>query len=322
MDKKELFVFRRSLYWKSYRFDEFAFDLMFAFCTTLLTFVIMSVQIASLNSGSNANCYYVGNSNEAVLIDAGLSCRETEKRMKRLGLDIKKIKAIFISHEHADHIAGLEVLSKKFQLPVYITPATLRNSKLKLEPHLITSFRKNKTISIGTFDILPFAKSHDADDPHSFVVSAHGLKIGVITDIGYACKQVLKHFAQCHAVFLESNYCEEMLMNGGYPYHLKQRISGDKGHLSNKQALDLFLNCKAPHLQLLILSHLSQNNNKPQIVENLFAPQAGDVQVVIASRYKESEIFTLETTAPFRSAVKAKPKKHQNQLSLFEQMIS
>jgi len=277
----------------------------------------MSLQIASLNSGSNANCYFIGNSSEAVLIDAGLSCRETEKRMKRLELDIKKIKAIFISHEHADHIAGLEVLSKKYQLPVYITPATLRNSRLKLEPHLINAFIKNKTVSIGDLQILPFTKSHDADDPHSFTVSAYGLNVGVITDIGYACKQVLKHFTQCHAVFLESNYCEDMLMNGGYPYHLKQRISGDEGHLSNKQALDLFLKYKAPHLQLLILSHLSQNNNKPQIVEDLFAPHAGTVQVVVASRYKESEIFTLETSTS-KLAVKVKPKKHQNQLSLFD----
>jgi len=277
----------------------------------------MSLQIASLNSGSNANCYFIGNSSEAVLIDAGLSCRETEKRMKRLELDIKKIKAIFISHEHADHIAGLEVLSKKYQLPVYITPATLRNSRLKLEPHLINAFIKNKTVSIGDLQILPFTKSHDADDPHSFTVSAYGLNVGVITDIGYACKQVLKHFTQCHAVFLESNYCEDMLMNGGYPYHLKQRISGDEGHLSNKQALDLFLKYKAPHLQLLILSHLSQNNNKPQIVEDLFAPHAGTVQVVVASRYKESEIFTLEKSIS-KLAVKVKPKKHQNQLSLFD----
>jgi phosphoribosyl 1,2-cyclic phosphodiesterase len=278
----------------------------------------MNLQLASINSGSNANCYYIGNDKEAVLIDAGLSCRETEKRMKRLELDIQKVKAIFISHEHADHIAGLEVLSKKHQLPVYITPRTLANSNLKLEPRLTYSFSKNKAVTIGDLQILPFTKSHDADDPHSFTVSAYGLNIGVITDIGYACKQVLKHFANCHAVFLESNYCEEMLMNGGYPYHLKQRISGDEGHLSNKQALDLFLNYKAPHLQLLLLSHLSQNNNKSQLVEELFAPHAGTVRVSVASRYKESELFTLETNAASRSAVKTKLKKHQNQLSLFQ----
>ncbi|MBS4064653.1 MAG: MBL fold metallo-hydrolase, partial [Chitinophagaceae bacterium] len=165
----------------------------------------MSLFIASLNSGSNANCYYVGNSNEAVLIDAGLSCRETEKRMKRLELDIKKVKAIFISHEHSDHISGLEVLSKKHQLPVYITSPTLNNSSLKLEPGLITSFTKNKVVQIGELEIMPFTKSHDAADAHSFTISSKGIHVGVITDIGYACKQVLKHFSRCHAVFLESN---------------------------------------------------------------------------------------------------------------------
>lgn len=278
----------------------------------------MNLQLASINSGSNANCYYIGNDKEAVLIDAGLSCRETEKRMKRMELDIQKVKAIFISHEHADHIAGLEVFSKKYQLPVYITPRTLANSKLKLESHLIHSFNKNKAVSIGDLQIFPFTKSHDADDPHSFTISAYGLNVGVITDIGYACKQVLKHFANCHAVFLESNYCEDMLMNGGYPHHLKQRISGDEGHLSNKQALDLFLNYKAPHLQLLLLSHLSKNNNKPQIAEDLFAPHAGNVQVVVASRYKESEVFILKAVTSSILPVTKKQKKHQNQLSLFE----
>ncbi|WP_407522318.1 MBL fold metallo-hydrolase [Lacibacter sp. MH-610] len=278
----------------------------------------MNLQLASINSGSNANCYYIGNDKEAVLIDAGLSCRETEKRMKRLELDIQKVKAIFISHEHADHIAGLEVLSKKHQLPVYITPRTLANSNLKLETHLIHSFNKNKAVNIGDLEILPFTKSHDADDPHSFTISAYGLNVGVITDIGYACKQVLKHFANCHAVFLESNYCEEMLMNGGYPYHLKQRISGDEGHLSNKQALDLFLNYKAPHLQLLLLSHLSKNNNKPEVAEALFAPHAGHVQIVVASRDKETELFTIKNSGFAFKPRKHTQKKNQFQLSLFD----
>jgi phosphoribosyl 1,2-cyclic phosphodiesterase len=276
----------------------------------------MSLFIASLNSGSNANCYYVGNSNEAVLIDAGLSCRETEKRMKRLELDIKKVKAIFISHEHSDHISGLEVLSKKHQLPVYISSPTLNNSSLKLEPGLITSFTKNKVVQIGELEIMPFTKSHDAADAHSFTVSSKGIHAGVITDIGYACKQVLKHFSRCHAVFLESNYCEDMLRNGSYPYPLKQRISGDEGHLSNKQALDLFLNYKAPHLQLLILSHLSQNNNHPQVVEQLFAPYGNDVKIVVASRYKESEVFVIESKE--KNLTVLKKKKHQTQLSLFD----
>ena len=200
----------------------------------------MCLQIASLNSGSNANCYYIGNSNEAILIDAGLSCRETEKRMRRLGLDITLVKAIFISHEHCDHIAGLRVLSKKYRLPVYITNNTLRNCGFEIEKDLVFSFMHSGPVSVGELSILPFTKSHDAHDPHSFIVSGNDIHIGVITDIGYACKHVIKHFKLCDAVFLESNYCQQMLSDGPYPLHLKNRISSRKGHLSNDQALELF----------------------------------------------------------------------------------
>ena len=151
----------------------------------------MSLQIASLNSGSNANCYYIGNKNEAVLIDAGLSCRETDKRLKSLGLDITLVKAIFISHEHADHIAGLPVLSKRYKLPVYITQNTLRNCNFEIGEDLIFSFIHNQPVSIGELSIMPFIKSHDANDPHSFIVSNKRVQVGVITDIGYACKHVI-----------------------------------------------------------------------------------------------------------------------------------
>ena len=279
----------------------------------------MSIQIASLNSGSNANCYYIGNNNEAVLIDAGLSCRETEKRMKRLGLDISLVKAIFISHEHADHISGLQVLSKKHRLPVYITNNTLRNSRLEIAKELVYSFIHSEPVSVGELSIIPFSKSHDADDPHSFIVSGKDVHIGVITDIGYACKQVIKHFKLCDAVFLESNYCEEMLENGGYPLHLKRRISSNKGHLSNDQALELFLKHKPRDLQLLILSHLSQNNNRPEIVNKMFSENAGGVRIIVASRYKETELFTIERNQTIRitkSSRKNQPNKAQ--LSLFE----
>jgi len=278
----------------------------------------MSIQIASLNSGSNANCYYIGNKNEAVLIDAGLSCRETEKRMKRLGLDIASVKAIFISHEHADHISGLPVLSKKHRLPVYITNNTLKNCGFEIEKELMCSFIHNNPVSIGELSIIPFSKSHDADDPHSFIVAGKNVHIGVITDIGYACKHVIKHFKLCDAVFLESNYCEQMLMNGSYPLYLKNRISSRKGHLSNDQALELFLKYKPEHLQLLILSHLSQNNNHPEIVNKMFSAKAGSVKVVIASRHKETELFNIEGSPVIRTVKNSKrPQPNKAQLSLF-----
>ena len=279
----------------------------------------MCLQIASLNSGSNANCYYIGNSNEAILIDAGLSCRETEKRMRRLGLDITLVKAIFISHEHCDHIAGLRVLSKKYRLPVYITNNTLRNCGFEIEKDLVFSFMHSGPVSVGELSILPFTKSHDAHDPHSFIVSGNDIHIGVITDIGYACKHVIKHFKLCDAVFLESNYCQQMLSDGPYPLHLKNRISSRKGHLSNDQALELFLNHKPQHLQLLILSHLSQNNNRPEIVSKMFLEHAGNVKVVIASRHKETELFNIERNHIVKSTrILKKIKENKAQLSLFD----
>ncbi|MFN0274851.1 MAG: MBL fold metallo-hydrolase [Chitinophagales bacterium] len=278
----------------------------------------MSIFIASINSGSNANCYYIGNKNEAVLIDAGLSCRETVKRIKRLGLDMQKVKAVFISHEHADHISGIATLHKRFRLPVYITPGTLANSNLVLQPDLILPFQKNKPIGIGNLRVTPFFKSHDANDPHSFMISSNGLHVGVITDIGHASGQVINCFRQCHAVFLEANYCENMLAKGQYPPALKKRISSDKGHLSNTQALELFLKHKSEKLQLLILSHLSKNNNTPELVKELFTKHAGNVKIVIAGRYSETNVFAIthDENTPVQG-VKKPTRKHENQLSLF-----
>jgi len=254
----------------------------------------MPLYIASLNSGSNGNCYYVGNTSEAVLIDVGISCREVEKRMRRLGLPMERVKAIFISHEHTDHISGLEVTAKKFNLPVYITDGTLQNSRLKIDPSLKYSFHKYKPISVGALAVTAFPKSHDAADAYSFVIEQAGIRVGVFTDIGYNCEDVIANFKKCHAVFLEANYDEKMLAEGGYPYYLQKRISGDKGHLSNHQALELFTKHRAPYLSHLFLSHLSKNNNSPELVQELFSKQAGETYVRVASRYMESALYQID----------------------------
>jgi phosphoribosyl 1,2-cyclic phosphodiesterase len=256
----------------------------------------MSLFITSLNSGSNGNCYYIGNNSEAVLIDAGISCRETEKRMKRLGLSMSLVKAIFISHEHADHITGVARLSKKYQLPVYITHSTLQSSGLLVEKKLVYSFHPHEAVSVGTLSVTPFPKFHDASDPHSFVVTGNKVNIGIFTDIGSPCEHVIGHFKRCHAAFLEANYCEEMLMNGIYPQSLKNRISSKHGHLSNMQALNLFLRHKGKQLTHLILSHLSKNNNRPELVNKLFNENAGAVKIVVASRYRETAVYCIEAS--------------------------
>lgn len=253
----------------------------------------MALYLASLNSGSNGNCYYLSNGQEAVLIDAGLSCRETERRLLRLGLPLKSIKAIFITHEHTDHVRGAEVLSKKHGIPVYITENTWCNSRVNLHSHLSIPFSAGNPIPIGTLTVHPFLKMHDAAEPHSFIVTDKGLTAGVFTDLGIACDQVIHHMSQCNAVFLEANYDDKMLEQGRYPAYLKKRIRSIEGHLSNDQALDLFTSYRSPHLKLLILSHLSAENNHPGLVLNLFKPHANGTRIVVASRYEESEVFEI-----------------------------
>lgn len=254
----------------------------------------MSLFITSLNSGSNGNCYYIGNEREAILVDAGISCRETEKRMKRLGLSISKVKAIIVSHEHSDHIRGIPVLAKKYQLPVYITANTYRNGGLNLEHHLVSSFMAYQPIQVGSISITAFPKYHDASDPHSFIISCKGINIGVFTDIGAPCKHVIENFKQCHAAFLEANYDEAMLEKGKYPYHLKRRIRGGFGHLSNTQALEVFTSYKPDGMSHLFLSHLSKDNNCPQLVHELFTKYAKGTEIIVASRFEETAVYFIK----------------------------
>lgn len=272
----------------------------------------MSLFVASLNSGSNGNCYYVGNDQEAVIVDAGISCREIEKRMKRLGLPMEKLKAVFISHEHSDHIRGVPSLLKKFSLPLFITGSTLQQGRLYVDRQLIRSFSTSEPVVIGGLSVTAFPKFHDACDPYSFMVSYNNINVGVFTDIGRPCENVTHHFGKCHAAFLEANYDEMMLETGDYPYHLKRRIRSGQGHLSNKQALDLFLQHRPPFMSHLILSHLSKNNNSPELVEELFKLHAGNTEIVVASRYGESAVYQV-TEKMSRMEIKERivPKKPQ-----------
>ena len=253
----------------------------------------MALYITSLNSGSNGNCYYVANGNEAVLIDAGISCRETEKRMHLLGLSMQKVKAIFISHEHTDHIKGVESIAEKYSLPVYITSATAQRGRLHFKKELLHYIEAQQPVHIGGLAITAFSKLHDAIDPHSFIITGNGVTIGVFTDIGAPCTNVAMHFNQCHAAFLEANYDEEMLHGGSYPIFLKNRICGGSGHLSNKQALEIFTTHRPPFMTHLLLAHLSKDNNSPELVQQLFTTHANGIEIIVASRYQQSPLYTI-----------------------------
>lgn len=276
----------------------------------------MALQMASLNSGSNGNCYYIGNDSDAILIDVGISCRETEIRMKQRNLSMNKVKAIFVSHEHTDHIKGVSVLANKYKIPVYITTETGKKGP-RLIKHLSAHFMADEPIQIGSIQVIPFRKEHDAIDPHSFFISNNRINVGVITDIGTVCDRVIHYFKQCHAVFLESNYDEVMLENGRYPFILKERIRNGKGHISNKQALELFINHRSQLLTHLFLSHLSKENNSPELAKSLFEPHANETEIIIASRYVASEVYEISNTQAMNVQL---PKKRAKalQLGLFE----
>ncbi len=276
----------------------------------------MALYVASLNSGSNGNCYYIGNQDEAVLVDVGISCREVEKRLKRLGLLPQRVKAVLITHEHGDHIHGAPAFAAKFNVPVYITTATLRAANLSLDDSRSIHFTAWQKIQVGKLEILPFPKIHDAIDPHSFIVSGGGVNIGIMTDIGRVCEHVSAQFNRCHAVFLESNYDVDMLERGAYPLALKNRIRNGSGHLSNEEAFDLLNQYRSPGLSHVFLSHLSRNNNSIERVQQTFDVLTEGLEIVVAPRDKETPVFFIDGNRKTEK-VPVRVAKSGSQLSLF-----
>ena len=252
------------------------------------------LEICAIASGSNGNCYYIGNKKDAILIDAGISCKQILLRMKEKELDTAKLKAVFVSHEHSDHMRGVRVLGKRLQIPVYITPKTYSASYKNLRPDYPKFFVPNQEVKIGEFSVFPFLKNHDAAEPCSFRVEYAGKNIGVFTDIGEPCENVLSHLGKCDALFLETNYDEKMLWEGRYPYILKRRIASGYGHLSNTQAFQLLNNHAGENLACVFLSHLSKENNTPEIAFNEMKTLESRFRVRLTSRYEAGEVLKIE----------------------------
>ncbi len=251
------------------------------------------LELCALASGSNGNCYYIGNEHEALLVDAGLSARQLQLRIAERGIDPSKIKAILITHEHADHCRGARVFSKRLQIPVYLTKKTYLAMSRDQKPGDVIWFEPNMPFQLGVFEVFPFSKQHDAVEACSFRINYAGKSVGVMTDIGEPCEQVKTHLSQCHAVFLESNYDEAMLMNGPYPYYLKQRVASDYGHMSNEQAYRLVEEHAGENLQTIFLSHLSGENNTPEKASSVFQPLEERFQVRLTSRHAPTDIVPL-----------------------------
>lgn len=251
------------------------------------------VEICAIASGSNGNCYYIGNENEAILIDVGISRKQVLLRMEAMGLDPKKVKGVFISHEHADHSRGVRVLAKVLKVHAFMTKGTFESMWNPNRPGLYGIFEPGHPLEFGDFTVHAFLKNHDAANPCSFRVDVGGKSIGVMTDIGKTCDNVESHFSMCDAVFLESNYDEEMLEKGPYPYPLKMRVKSDVGHLSNDQAMELASTHAGDKLEHIVLSHLSGENNTPELAFDTFAPLKERYSVHLTSRHEASGVILL-----------------------------
>jgi phosphoribosyl 1,2-cyclic phosphodiesterase len=251
----------------------------------------VNMKYCAIASGSNGNCYYIANAADAVLIDVGINTKHVELRMANLGISPASVKAIFITHEHTDHIRGLAVFCKRYQIPVYITAGSYKGSRLHLPEHLVHIILPNATVRIGTLTVYGIPKYHDAKEPCSFVVSDGATNIGVLTDLGRPCDNVKHVIRHTDVLLLEANYDEDMLESGRYSFFLKNRIRSGWGHLSNRIALETFVEHRTSRLRHLVLSHLSGENNSVECVRLTFAPYCTDIKLSIATRYQETELF-------------------------------
>jgi len=225
----------------------------------------MSFQFCVLGSGSSGNSVAFWDSETLFLVDAGFSCRETARRMGQAGLDPEGLEAIFISHEHSDHISGARVIQKRYGPRILTTPPVggWLEAKLGLstEPNLIAG----ETEELGRFRIIPFGVSHDASFTVGFSIERGGKKVVMATDLGYVSPGVGKRFADCDAIILESNHDLQMLKDGPYPAFLKKRILGKQGHLSNVQSSEMLVKVVCPRTKHVTLAHISRENNTPEI---------------------------------------------------------
>lgn len=251
----------------------------------------------SLQSGSSGNCIYVESHGVRLLLDAGISGKQAEQRLAAHGRDIRSVHAIILSHDHADHVRSAGIFQRKFKLPIYVTPATLaaaRNWCDLGELHDVRLFRSGAVLEFGEVAVRTLPTPHDAADGVGFVVQAGGARLGVLTDLGHVFDSLAQAVATLDGVILESNYDEEMLEHGAYPYFLKQRIRGPHGHLSNAEAARLLLEQGRRRLRWAYLAHLSQENNTPELALSAHRHALGAAfPLRVASRYHASEVMEL-----------------------------
>lgn len=228
------------------------------------------MRFASLGSGSRGNATIVTHGKTTLMIDCGFSAREAEKRLQQLDIDARSLTAILITHEHADHMAGVRVMARKHRLPVYATPGTAGCLPADINAH-IREFNCHERFTINDIEVEPFPVPHDAREPSQFVFGSGQHRLGLLTDVGSITPLIEDTLNACDGLLLETNHDVTMLEQGEYPEHLKRRVGGRLGHLNNVQSATLLEKIDTSKLQHIMAMHISEKNNCPSIVVPLLA---------------------------------------------------
>jgi phosphoribosyl 1,2-cyclic phosphodiesterase len=257
----------------------------------------VSIRICLLGSGSKGNCTLVATEKTRLLIDAGLSRKETCARLAAIGEPADGCDALVISHEHTDHIRGLRLLALNLKVPIYVSPATRDVLRWDSKIRGVELFTPGQKFTIGDIEITPFSVPHDAVDPVAFTFERQGIKIGLVTDLGHIPEVVKQRVRGCHCLAFESNHDLEMLKVGPYPWHVKQRVMSRHGHLSNTATASFLAEDFDGAARVLVLAHLSETNNHPEIAR-LSAQQALDrrlpgdrPELHLASQSSPTQVF-------------------------------
>lgn len=253
------------------------------------------MRFASLGSGSRGNGTLVEDDETCLLIDLGFTLKETEKRLRRLSREGKDISAILVTHEHADHIHGVAAFARKYKTPIYLTPGTYSKSSLAGISGIHT-INCHKAFDVNSIKVDPVPVPHDAKEPCQYLFSTSRYRLGLLTDIGHITSHVRDSYKDCDALLLECNYDEDMLANGPYPYPLRQRVGGSHGHLSNNQAAELLNAVDLERLEHLVLTHLSEKNNSPQLalgaVNQVMGDQSSTVHLATQSEGLDWQVLS------------------------------
>lgn len=238
----------------------------------------MAVRLVPLGSGSSGNATLVEAGGRRILVDAGLSARDLGRRLEAVGCAPASIEAIFLTHEHHDHVRGVERFSRAHRVAVFCSAETLEAAELSPR-HVAAWHALDRAVDLGGIVVEPFPVPHDAALPVGFVIRGDGVRIGIVTDIGHATTLVVERLRGCEVLMVEANHDDDMLVNGPYPWPLKQRVGGRMGHLSNDEAARLLAAAADGGCRAVVLAHLSEKNNRAALARDAAARALADVGV-------------------------------------------